>query len=68
MSRRYISDVIMWLLNKRGEYTVKSSYHMARLILKEDNGVGESSRRFEEGLIWQRLWKSKLPNKIKVFG
>lgn len=47
---------------------VKSGYHMARLILKEDSGVGESSRRLEEGLIWQRLWKSKLPNKIKVFG
>lgn len=30
--------------------------------------MGESSRRSDEGLIWQRIWKSKLPNKIKVFG
>ena len=28
LSRRYIFDVIMWLLNKRGEYMMKSGYHL----------------------------------------
>ena len=39
---------------------MKSSYRTALLISKEDYGLGESSG--------QRLWKSQLPNKIKVFG
>ena len=47
---------------------MKSSYQTTLLISKEDYGLGESSGRTDEGLLSQRLWKSQLPNKIKVFG
>lgn len=53
LSRRHIPDAIMWLPNKNGEYSVKSSFQS-----KEDCGLGESSGRTDEGLLWQRLWKS----------
>ena len=42
LNRRHVSEAIMWLPNKNRVYLVKSSYHMARMISKEVNGLGES--------------------------
>ncbi|KAK4573849.1 hypothetical protein RGQ29_031699 [Quercus rubra] len=68
LSRRQVPDVIFWLYMKRGEYSVKSGYHTARMISKQEAEKGESSREVLGGLVWARLWKLKIPNKIKVFG
>ena len=42
LSRRYVPDVMVWLHNKNGVCSVKSSYHIARLLLKEAGCEGES--------------------------
>ena len=48
-------------------YSVKSSYYIARGLSRERDGMEESSGVRNKGLIWPRLWKLKLPSKIKVF-
>ncbi|XP_023882264.2 uncharacterized protein LOC111994610 [Quercus suber] len=68
LSRRQVLDVIFWLHTKSGEYTVKSGYHTARLISKLEADKGECSGGVIGGLVWVKLWKLKIPNKIKVFG
>uniref|UniRef100_A0A7N2R5Q9 Reverse transcriptase zinc-binding domain-containing protein n=1 Tax=Quercus lobata TaxID=97700 RepID=A0A7N2R5Q9_QUELO len=59
---------LYWLHTKSGEYTVRSGYYIARQIAKEKDEVGECSRTGMSGLIWNMLWKLKIPNKIKIFG
>ena len=68
LSRRFILDLFVWLPNKNEVYSVKSGYHIARGLSRERNGMEESSGMRNKGLIWPRLWKLKLPSKIKVFG
>ena len=67
LSRRSIPDLLVWLPNKNGVYSVKSSYYIARGLSRERDGMEESSGVRNKGLIWPRLWKLKLPSKIKVF-
>ena len=51
LSRRQVPDAIMWLPNKNGVYSVKSCYHMARLLSQEVGGLEESSVRNDRGLM-----------------
>ena len=66
LSRRYVADTIVWLHNPRGEFTVKSAYHVARRILTGEARVG-TSRGCAAKQIWATIWKLRIPNKIKVF-
>ena len=68
LSRRQVPDVIFWLYTKWGEYSVKSGYHTTRMISKQEAKKGESLGEVLSGPVWARLWKLKIPNKIKVFG
>lgn len=65
LSRRHVYDSVFWMYNKNGAYSVKSGYHIARLISKEDNGIRESSEPMVGGQVWGKLWKLHVPNKIK---
>ena len=67
LSRRHVPDVLMWLHNKKGLFSVRSGYHIAKMIVKEEYGLMESSNRGGQGEVWQKLWRCHLPNKIKVF-
>ena len=68
LSRRYVPDMVFWLHTKDGDYSVKSGYHIARLLAKQDADLGESSREVMGSSIWAKLWKLKIPNKIRIFG
>ena len=46
---------------------MKFGYHTARMISKQEAEKGESSGEALGGPVWARLWKLKIPNKIKVF-
>ena len=63
LSYRHVTDVVVWLHNKDGVYTVRSGCHVAQKVLKEwaksSTGSGQQ--------IWKKLWKVGLPNKMKVF-
>ena len=56
-------DVVVWLHNRDGNYSVKSGYHVARNVLREwakcSIVLGQQ--------IWKKLWKVRVPNKMKVF-
>ncbi|KAL4637806.1 hypothetical protein ACB092_03G102900 [Castanea dentata] len=66
--RRLASDLIIWLHTKNGEYSVRSGYHVARELSRQEGSKGESSKAGLDGLVWRHLWKMQIPNKIKVFG
>ena len=42
LSRRYVADIVFWLHNLRGVFTVKSAYHVARRLLTDAARVGTS--------------------------
>ena len=67
LSRRNVSDSIIWLHNKNGMFLVKSAYKVARRIRGEGSRV-ESSGGCVGKLVWPVLWKLCIPNKIKIFG
>lgn len=67
LSRRQVVDSVMWLHTTIGIYSVKSGYYVATQILKEADWA-ESSRGHRGNKVWAKLWKLKVPNKIKVFG
>ena len=52
---------------KSGEYSVKSSYHTARLISKREENKARSLGEDFGSSVWSKLWKLHVPNKIKVF-
>ena len=56
-SHRYVSDVLLWLHNKNGRYSVKSGYHITRLLLKEAGCKGESSTSVSNSHVWDKIWK-----------
>ena len=68
LSRRYTDDILFWLHNREGKYTVKSGYHIARQIWKEAQSQGECSTGTGVSPVWGKIWKLHIPNKIKVFG
>ena len=39
LSRRNAADLLMWLHSKDGEYTVRSGYHIARGITRQEAGM-----------------------------
>ena len=47
-------------------YLVRSGYYIARRVMRKEDWV-ESSRGPSGLQIWKKLWKLRVPNKIKVF-
>ena len=56
-------DCLIWIGNKRGEFTIKSAYHIASGIV-DSIEEGESTSRT---LPWKRIWQQKVPPKLKIF-
>ena len=66
LSHNLLEDKIIWIGNKRGEFTMKSAYHIAYNLAKTIE-VGESSSRDPCRLLWRKLWHLNLPAKVKIF-
>lgn len=66
LSRRYVDDSILWLPNKKGLFIVKSTYKVARELMRRENVV-ESSDGCAGKRIWASLLNLNIPNKVKVF-
>lgn len=66
LSCRQVANSIVWLHSRNGGYSVKSGYHVARQVLKNENWA-EGSRGCEVQKVRKALWKLRVPNKIKVF-
>ena len=66
LSRRNIVDLMVWLHTKNGKYSVKSGYHLARKVIRNDDGV-RSSKGTGNQQIWKKIWQLHVPSKIKIF-
>lgn len=67
LSRRVVQDVLVWSSSKKGRYSVRSGYFVAKQLRKEEFKAGESSEHKADGPLWSRIWKAEVPNKIKIF-
>ena len=67
LSRRLSIDKLFWLHNREGKYKVKSGYHLAKQLEREAESQRECSKGVDVNPVWCKLWKLKLPNKIKIF-
>ncbi|KAF3965991.1 hypothetical protein CMV_009861 [Castanea mollissima] len=68
LSRRQVQDKMVWMHCRNGKYTVKSGYHVARMLAGDTTGREESSEQRANHRVWNRLWQLCVPSKIKVFG
>ena len=59
-------DKLVWIAAINGRFDVKSAFHLARN--RDTCGRGESSNTSTMKRFWQRMWKAKIPSKIKAFG
>ena len=53
-------DVLIWNFERRGMYTVRSRYHVARSM----------SRQVERNVVeggWMKIWRMQVPPRIKLF-
>ncbi|XP_030943489.1 uncharacterized protein LOC115968280 [Quercus lobata] len=60
-------DKIIWVGNKKGEFTVKSAYYIA-LNLNNEADIEECSSGDCRAPLWKRIWHLKIPSKIRIFG
>nr|XP_023900848.1 uncharacterized protein LOC112012693 [Quercus suber] len=67
LSKRQVEDLVMWLHTPRGIYSVKLGYYVAAQILRKADWA-KSSRGQSGNKVWEKLWKLRVSNKIKVFG
>ena len=66
LSHNLPEDKLIWIGNKKGEFSVKSAYHIAHNMI-ESAVEGECSARDPNRLLWRKLWHLNLPAKIKIF-
>ena len=59
-------DKLIWMGNKRGDFTVKSAYFVVVKIL-DTRVEGEYSSGDPNARVWRKIWSLKLPGKIKFF-
>ena len=66
LSRSLPDDKLIWMGNNRGEFTVKSAYHLAHSLVKSREEA-ECSNGDPFKPFWKILWRLKLPAKVKIF-
>jgi LPS sulfotransferase NodH len=64
-------DFWSWHFEKNGVFTVRSAYRVLVSVKKtrEDwlDGRATSSSSVDDGKAWSKLWKTKVPSKVRVF-
>ena len=58
-------DVLIWPLSPSGSYSVRSAYRM--LVEAENFALPSSSSSMSSNKIWKKIWKLKVPNKVRHF-
>ena len=58
-----VEDTLIWPLTNDGEYSVRSAYRM--LVSAEALLMPSSSSLDNNGLVWKKIWKIRIPNKIR---
>ena len=66
LSYNLSEDKLIWIGNKKGEFSVKSAYHIAHNMI-DSIEEGESSSGDPNRLLWRNFWHLNLPAKFKIF-
>ena len=66
LSYSLLEDNIIWVGNKRGEFSVKSAYYVALTMIKSSD-LWESSHGDPKIPLWKQIWQLKIPPKIRIF-
>ena len=56
LSRRHVSNSIIWFHDKNGMYSVKSGYHVARQVMRDEDQAESSMGRVGKQ-VRTNLWK-----------
>ena len=65
LSHNLRDDKIIWVGNKKGEFTVKIAYYIATKVI-EAVEEGESSTDDPRSPLWKKLWHLNIPTKIRI--
>ncbi|XP_024200296.1 uncharacterized protein LOC112203585 [Rosa chinensis] len=65
LSRRAIHDRLCWSPDKRGHFTVKTAYWIARESVL-GNVLTSSSDGDPFNMLWKAIWKAKVPGKVQI--
>lgn len=64
LSVRSIGDNFIWHFDKKGKFTVKSAYHVARLWVLPPSLLASSSASTSPfSTLWNNLWQVNVPPK-----
>ena len=58
-------DTLIWPLTNDGDYSVRSAYRM--LVSAESILLPSSLVSGNNGLVWKKIWKMRVPDKIRHF-
>ena len=58
-------DTLVWPLTNDGDYSVRSAYRL--LVSAESTLQPNSLVSGSNGLVWKKIWKMRVPNKIRHF-
>ena len=59
-------DQIIWVGNRKGEFSVKSAYYIVVGVIDTMEKV-ESSSRDSRSPLWRKLWHLNIPPKVHIF-
>ena len=66
MSDLVAKDRLVWVEDKKGRFTVSSTYKLAREIEVEDHNASYSDLTEMQG-VWRGVWSMNMPNKSSIF-
>ena len=66
LSYNLLEDKLIWVGNKRGEFSVKSVYYISLTVINS-SGSGECSHSDPRTPLWKWIWQLKIPPNIRIF-
>ncbi|XP_004298091.1 PREDICTED: uncharacterized protein LOC101303799 [Fragaria vesca subsp. vesca] len=66
LSLRGGEDRWMWHFDRKGLYSVRSGYHVARKVEHMETIASSSSSQGGWGFIWKKVWKVNVPPKVRM--
>lgn len=67
LSHNLLENKLIWIGNKKGEFIVKSVYHITYNLI-ETKEEGECSSGDPNAQLWKKIWCLYLLAKVKIFG
>jgi hypothetical protein len=67
-SRRFEEDIIAWMAEKNGVFTVRSAYKLGLAETPMQTAMASASSAPDgHDIVWKRIWRPKVPPKVKHF-